>query len=69
MTKLGQIHALLASPSGASLATLCDATGWQSHSVRAALTGLRKGGKVIEKSKGEDGTTLYRLVAKTEAGQ
>jgi uncharacterized protein (DUF2345 family) len=69
VTKLGQIRTLLASPAGVSLAALRDATGWQSHSVRAALTGLRKGGEVIEKSKGEDGTTLYRLVAKVEAGQ
>ena len=47
---------------GATLATLEKATGWQPHSVRAALTGLRKKGHVIERGKGAKGVTIYRLV-------
>ena len=57
-SKVGRIRAILASPSGASLPKLCEATGWQSHSVRAAITGLRKGGARIEKAKDESGTAL-----------
>ena len=61
-------HAV-ASPAGASLAVLCAATGWQSHSVRAALTGLRKAGCAIEKTKAEDGTTVYRIATGAEGAQ
>jgi hypothetical protein len=69
ITKLSQIRTMLVSPSGASLATLCKATGWQSHSVRAALTGLRKAGNSIEKGKAGDGTTLYRITSGPEAAK
>ena len=68
-SKVGRIRAMLASPAGSSLAALCEATGWQSHSVRAALTGLRKAGSTIEKSKAEDGSTVYRIAAGAEGGE
>lgn len=60
-TKLERIRELLAAKRGASLPQLCEATGWQTHSVRAALTGLRKKGCVIERAKADDGTTTYRI--------
>lgn len=69
VTKLSQIRALLATSGGASLSALCDATGWQSHSVRAALTGLRKAGATIEKSKAPDDTTVYRIAIGAEAAK
>ncbi|HKX80142.1 MAG TPA: DUF3489 domain-containing protein [Novosphingobium sp.] len=40
---------------------MVDATGWLPHTTRAALTGLRKKGHVIEKSKRDD-VTCYRVV-------
>jgi len=40
--KTGLIVDLLKKPKGASLAELCAATGWQSHSVRGALSGAIK---------------------------
>ncbi|WP_145975745.1 DUF3489 domain-containing protein, partial [Ruegeria atlantica] len=48
-TKIDKVQALLRRPSGASLEALCKTTGWQSHSVRAALSGLRKKGVTIER--------------------
>ncbi|MCH8997310.1 MAG: DUF3489 domain-containing protein [Proteobacteria bacterium] len=53
------ILALLKRPEGAPLADLERATGWQPHSIRAALTGLRKRGIAITRSK-DDGVTIYR---------
>jgi hypothetical protein len=47
---------------GASLGDLVAATGWLPHTTRAALTGLRKKGHVIEKTK-VDGTTTYRIAS------
>lgn len=66
VSKVGRIRAMLAAPAGATLPALCEATGWQSHSVRAALTGLRKAGSTIEKGTADDGATVYRIVANAE---
>ncbi|WP_217359507.1 DUF3489 domain-containing protein [Ruegeria arenilitoris] len=48
-TKIDKVQHLLRRPSGASLAELCKTTGWQPHSVRAALSGLRKKGVTIDR--------------------
>ena len=60
-TKQAQIIALLCRPAGATLGDLIGATGWLPHTTRAALTGLRKKGYTLEKSRGEDGGTSYRI--------
>ena len=59
------IRRLLARKSGADLAALQNATGWQPHSVRAALSGLRKAGYTIDRvpPKTEGGTAVYRITA------
>ncbi len=49
-TKTAILRKLLSRKSGADLATLQSATGWQHHSVRAALSGLRKAGYGIERA-------------------
>ncbi len=48
-TKKAQILAVLKRKRGASMRNLKVRTGWQAHSVRAALTGLRKRGAIIER--------------------
>ncbi len=58
--KLATILELLQRSKGAPLADIENATGWQSHSVRAALTGLRKRDIVIEREK-QNGVTRYRV--------
>jgi hypothetical protein len=60
-TKKGSILALLQRPKGASIGELIEATGCQVHSVRAALTGLRKEGKELVRDRDEAGVTLYRI--------
>jgi len=60
-TKLAGVIDLLKKPDGATIEVLMNATGWQAHSVRAALTGLRKKGRAIECSKSESGITCYRI--------
>lgn len=45
---------------GATVMALQDATGWQPHSIRAALSGLRKKGHNITRSKNPKSETLYR---------
>lgn len=62
-TKLANVIALLEYEGGASINELTAATGWLAHTTRAALTGLRKRGLIVERAKREDGTTIYRIVA------
>lgn len=60
-TKASGVIALLERDSGATLAELIAATNWLPHTTRAALTGLRKKGHVVERSK-RGGETCYRIV-------
>mgnify|MGYP000977578195 CR=1 FL=1 len=52
---------------GAGVDVLQNATGWQSHSVRAALTGLRKKGHFIECTRNPKDFSVYRLVKDASA--
>jgi hypothetical protein len=62
VSKTSAIVALLRREDGASVSELIAVTGWLPHTTRAALTGLRKKGYVIERSKrGDD--TCYRIAA------
>ncbi|WP_300550496.1 DUF3489 domain-containing protein [Roseovarius sp.] len=49
-TKTATLRKLLSRKAGADLAALQSATGWQPHSVRAALSGLRKAGYGIDRT-------------------
>jgi hypothetical protein len=61
ITKQGLVIDLLRQESGASLAAIVEATGWLPHTVRAALTGLRKKGHAIERST-VDSETRYTIL-------
>ncbi len=65
-TKKGRLLALLNRPEGAAIADLMTTTGWQAHSVRAALTGFRKRGYEIER-RADGGASRYRIVGKHKA--
>lgn len=54
---------LLARARGATIAEMQAATGWQAHSARAFLSGLRKAGRTLAKEERKSGETSYRLVA------
>jgi len=62
-SKKAAVIALLKRPDGAAISDLIGVTGWQVHSVRAALTGLRKEGKDLVRAKDATGVTHYRLAA------
>jgi hypothetical protein len=67
-TKRALLIELLRRSDGASLDELVAATGWLAHTSRAALTGLRHKGFVLEKSLRPDGKSTYRIAeAATEA--
>lgn len=59
-SKIASVIALLGREQGATLSDLIETTGWLPHTARAALTGLRKKGHVIDKS-ARQGTTVYSI--------
>lgn len=65
-TKAQIVLDLLQRSEGCSLDDLVGATGWQPHTTRAVLTGLRKKGHRLSSWKPEAGARIYRIV---EAGQ
>ena len=65
LTAPEQLIALLRSKGGSDVQALSDALGWQPHTVRAALTGLRKAGVALEKMAVREGErTRYRINVK-----
>jgi Protein of unknown function (DUF3489) len=61
--KSALVQKLLFRTRGATLAEMEEATGWQSHSVRAFLTGIRKKGLVLVREARKDGVSAYRIAA------
>lgn len=60
--KMGAVVALLERDAGVSLADLMAATGWQAHSVRGALSTLKKKlGRPLQSTTEADGQRVYRL--------
>jgi hypothetical protein len=66
-TKQAMIVGLLKRREGAGITDLMAATGWQAHSVRAALTGLRKRELAIVRTKADGGGSVYRIRGATRS--
>ena len=63
-SKKDQLVALLSKPNGARISMIVERLGWQAHTVRAALSGLRKRGVEVNASKSpKTGETVYAIVA------
>ena len=66
-SKLSAVIELLSREEGARIEDLTSATGWLPHTTRAALTGLRRRGYTIERTRSEQGGSLYRIVTTAAA--
>ena len=62
-SKQAQVIALLQRPEGATIAQLCEATGWQAHTVRGTFAGAfkKKLGLTIVSDKPQGGERIYRI--------
>ena len=61
-SKIDLVIERLGQPDGATISDLCNATGWQAHSVRGAMSGgLKKGHKLEVESLVVDGVRRYRI--------
>ena len=68
-TKRAKLIAMLERPEGASVAEIGQRLGWLPHTVRAAITGLRKTGREVTRSKDVDDRSVYRLARLEPASQ
>ena len=62
-SKSAAVLAMLQRPEGATLDQLVIATGWQPHTTRSALTGLKKKGHEVISDKPAGGARTYRVTA------
>ena len=62
-SKQAQVIALLKRPEGATIAQICEATGWKHHTVRGTFAGAfkKKLGLEITSSKEENLGRVYRI--------
>jgi hypothetical protein len=62
-TKLAMLIGLLQAPDGATMDTIMAATGWQSHTVRGAMSGAlgKKLGLIVTSAQTGDGARVYRI--------
>jgi hypothetical protein len=61
-TKIDHVIKMLSRSEGATLEAIIKATGWLPHTTYAALTGLRKRGYALERSRNDEvGPSIYRL--------
>jgi Protein of unknown function (DUF3489) len=61
-SKQARVIEMLCEEKGATLNALTGETGWLPHTTRAALTGLRKRGFAIERTREEGSDSIYRIV-------
>src|SRR6185436_19080925 len=67
-SKQSRVITMLQSPSGATIAAMMKATGWQQHSVRGFLAGVvRKRLMLKLASKKVDGHRVYRIAGRDGA--
>ena len=62
-SKQAQVVAMLKRPEGTTIAQICEATGWQAHTVRGTFAGAfkKKLGLTITSDKAEGGERVYRI--------
>ncbi len=67
-SKQAQVVAMLARPEGATVKQICEATGWQAHTVRGAFAGTFKKrlGLTIVSEKSVDSERVYRIAAEAD---
>ncbi len=66
-SRQAQLLDLLQREEGADIDEMVHLTGWQPHSVRAVLTGFRKRGIEVTRTKEGNGVSVYRASAPTNA--
>ena len=63
-SKQAQVIAMLKRPEGATITQICEATGWQAHTVRGTFAGAFKKKLALNliSEKNSEGTRVYRIL-------
>ncbi len=63
-SKQAQVIAMLRRPEGATITQICEATGWQPHTVRGTFAGTlkKKLALIINSTADEVGQRVYRII-------
>ncbi len=67
-SRQAQLLDLLQRDEGADIDEMVQFTGWQPHSVRAVLTGFRKRGIEVTRTREGNGVSVYRATLPASAG-
>lgn len=63
LNKSDQLVAMLKKPNGTRVSLIGEKLDWQAHTVRAAISGLRKKGFAVSRTKAKTtGETVYAIV-------
>ncbi|MDU8945998.1 DUF3489 domain-containing protein [Ovoidimarina sediminis] len=62
-TKKAQLITMLSAKAGVDVEAISNKLGWQRHTTRAAITGLKKAGYMVSAEKEVGKTTRYRIAA------
>lgn len=62
-SKLALLVEQLGRPPGAAMPDMVALLGWQAHTIRAALTGLRRKGFAVTRARNGSGDSVYRASA------
>ena len=67
-SKKARLIGMLRQPGGSTIAAISAALGWQAHTTRATITGLRKADHAVETAKPADGSIglIYRVASKPD---
>jgi DNA-binding MarR family transcriptional regulator len=68
-TKRAKLIGMLERHEGASVAEIGMRLGWLPHTVRAAITGLRKAGREVTRSTDANNRSVYRIAPLAHAGE
>lgn len=60
-SKQAKLVGMLSRKSGVTIAKASEALGWQTHTTRATLTGLKKRGYVIERQDRDGKDSVYYI--------
>ena len=60
-TKQAKLVGMLSRKSGVTLSKASKALGWQTHTTRATLTGLKKRGYIIERKDRDGKDSVYNI--------
>lgn len=70
ITKKDQLIKLLGTKAGADIKSLSEKLGWQQHTTRAAMSGLRKAGyEVTDEKSANGGMSKFRILSAPKVTQ